>query len=442
MIRLGLRKSEQDRSADAAGARPSPAWLSVLTPPSLLRDREALTVFQGALPEGQSVEFSGPGERPVEQIVDSPFVLSLFVEPVQLDALADRVLDLRRGGRQLMLIVAIRSAQLMSLGHWLNRRIGDKGLSGIRLIVSETLAELVTVLPQRLVPMAEDNVLRMPINPEVERPAYRNFFVFSPEMQALVARIRGCALNGISRIYLLGGPGSGKTSLAYYYHLVRQRGHFVTVNLLAENTGNKESVKSLLCGHVAGAFPGAGARNGAFATAQDGTCFLDEGHGITGPVMEVLMEALDSGQFLPLGSSVKRPVDCAVLFATNRSWAHLQSSVNIDEFTRLGATALQVPELHRREEEIIAVAASTLARLAERCTTWRPPAGLGVEAWQAVRACRWHGNERALVRVMETAFVETASTSGDTLIQRPQIDQAIQMWEPETHHSHALYAGG
>src|SRR3546814_11360831 len=84
--------------------------------------------------------------------------------------------------------------------------------------------------------------LRMPISSEVENSPMRNFYVFSPELQALVARIRAYAANGINRTYLLGGPGSGKTSLSYYYYLTRNRGRFVSVNLAAENRSEERRV--------------------------------------------------------------------------------------------------------------------------------------------------------------------------------------------------------
>jgi len=284
----------------------------------------------------------------------------------------------------------------------------------------------------------EDNVIRMPMTTEVENQSWKNFYVFSSKLQGLVTRVRAFAQNGIHRAYLLGGPGSGKTSLAYYYYLVRNKGRFVSVNLAAENTGDKSSVKSLLCGHVAGAFPGAGARIGAFTQARDGVCFLDESHGVMGPVMEVLMEALDNGQYLPFGAAAKQRLDCALLFATNRSWQHLMDSVNIDEFTRLGAATLQVPELAQREEDMIAVTATTLARLGEGCTSWKAPTGLQDDAWERIRACRWHGNARALVRTLEAAFVDSCSR-GETLIPAHDIDMGISLWEPKDHHSHKIY---
>ena len=153
------------------------------------------------------------------------------------------------------------------------------------------------------------------------------------------------------------------------------------------------------------------------------------------------MEALDSGQYLPYGASAKQQLECAVLYATNRSWNHLQNSVNLDQFTRLGASTLQVPELSRREEEMIAVIATTLAKLSARCSNWVAPTGLSNEAWTIVRECRWHGNIRGLVRVLESAFVDTATLRvGDTLIHAPEIQQGILLWEPKSHHSHQIYA--
>eukprot|EP00456_Euglypha_rotunda_P053703 TRINITY_DN4336_c0_g1_i5.p3 TRINITY_DN4336_c0_g1~~TRINITY_DN4336_c0_g1_i5.p3 ORF type:complete len:159 (-),score=42.90 TRINITY_DN4336_c0_g1_i5:181-657(-) len=156
--------------------------------------------------------------------------------------------------------------------------------------------------------------------------------------------------------------------------------------------------------------------------------------------MEVLMEALDNGQYLPYGASAKQPIHCAILFASNRSWETLQNSVNLDEFTRMGAAILEVPEMHKREEDMIAVLATTLARLGAKCGSWKAPIGLSEGGWKAIRECRWHGNVRSLTRVLEAAFVDTASVGGGDLIQAEEIENGIALWEPKTHHSHKIYA--
>lgn len=435
------KKNDIRRHSDISLAPRAPAPdLLIVASELVIRDRERLTADALQLPAGLRSDVALPSD-PRLVTLESPYVLSLFNNPLDLDALSDKVIAARAAGADTVLIVAINPTQLVALGQWLERRAAAGKLSGTRLLMAPDVDGVARQVAQRMQPVVEENVIRMPVTTEVDNPSYKNFFVFSPELQALVARIRGFASNGISRACLLGGPGSGKTSLAYYYFLQRAKGRFVSVNLAAENTGDKAAIKSLLCGHVSGAFPGAGARTGAFQHARDGVCFLDESHEISGAVMEVLMEALDSAQYLPYGASAKQPLECALVYATNRSWTHLQNSVNLDQFTRLGASTLQVPELARREEDMIAVIGTTLARLSARCSNWVAPTGLSNDAWALIRDCRWHGNIRGLVRVLESAFVDTATNrGGDTLIHGTEITQGILLWEPKTHHSHQIYA--
>jgi transcriptional regulator with AAA-type ATPase domain len=434
MFRMGS-KAEPQNTFD----RRPPAFLTVVGQEVLRSDRDALGLLQRHVPDGKRFEFISPLERPGEPL-NGDYVLSLFADPSQLDAVADKVLEARKKGHSTVLIVAIYTSQLVALGNWLDKRAIEGKLVGTRLMVGGDIAAIARQLPERMKPVTEENVIRMPASQEIENSVYKNFFVFSPELQALVARVRGFARNGVTRAILMGGPGSGKTTLAYYYYLIRGLGQWVSVNLAAENVGDKAAIKSLLCGHVSGAFPGAAARNGALTTARDGVCFMDESHEIAGAVMEVLMEVLDQGQYMPYGASAKRQMECALLYATNRSWQHLQSGVNLDEFTRLGASRLEVPELYKREEDMIAVVAGALARLAKPCQDWKAPSGISLEGWKAMRECRWHGNIRGVIRVLEAAFVDTASMTGDSLIQLPEIERGIEMWEPKTHHSHQIYA--
>jgi len=415
------------------------AFLTAYVAEPLLRQPEALDALHRQMPDGRRCELQ-PASALVGATVESEFTLALFLDPSNLDRLADQVLARRRAGQPATLIVAIGGQQLAALGRWLEQRAATGRLGGLRLMLEDSIDGVARRLAPRLMHTAEDNVIRMPVSSEVENSPMRNFYLFSPQMHALAARMRGFAQNGVHRACLLGGPGSGKTSMAYYYYLVRNLGQFVSVNLLAENTRDKAAIKSLLCGHVAGAFPGSAARTGAFTTARDGVTFIDESHDISGPVMEVLMEALDSSQYLPYGATTKRQLDCAVLFATNRSWTYLQNAVNLDEFTRMGAAVLQMAELNEREEDMIAIVASMLAKLGAKCTTWSAAQGLSAEAWELVRHCRWNGNVRGLIRVLEAAFVDTATGGGGRLIEAREIEAGIALWEPKTHHSYPLYA--
>jgi len=373
---------------------------------------------------------------------ESAVLLALYQPAEVLSQLCEAVTKLRdeRKDGTPVLIIGIAPDQLTEFGGWLHAKAKAGALSGIRLSLNSDPIEIAHEVAHKGVPipMAHTNVIAMPTSTEVESVDYKYFYCISPELRELLAYLDDLATNNISRIYLLGGPGAGKTSLAYYFYLARKQGNFVTCNLTSESTDDKAAMKSLLCGHVSGAFPGAGSRTGAFAHARDGVCFLDESHGVSGSVMEVLMEALDSGQYLPYGASAKQPLNCAVVFASNRNWETLIGSINIDEHARLGATIMHLADLSVRQEDLIAVLAATLNRMRKQSVTWTPPSGISDEAWEAMKACPWHGNTRALMRVAETAYVDCA-TQGGSIIDEVQIRSAMALWEPSDHASHKIY---
>lgn len=425
---FGSRNKEHERQHEA---------LLVHLPPLHAQDtalREALGAA-AALP--LRLVGDNPGER---ELRGAGAVFALGPEPEVLTRLAAAVRAARsaRDDGSPVLVVALAPAQLTAFGAWLAEAAGQDIISGLRLIVAPEPMAAVAQLADKLGPIAGPDVVAMPLSTEIDNAGVKLFYCLSPQLRKLLAQLEALARNNIERVYLLGGPGAGKTSLAYYYYLARARGNFVTVNLTAESTDDKAAMKSLLCGHVAGAFPGAGSRTGAFAHARDGVCFLDESHGVSGSVMEVLMEALDSGQYLPYGASAKQPLKSAVVFASNRTWETLIGQINIDEHARLGAVIIHLADLAVRQEDLIAVLGATLASMAARATTWRAPAGLTDAAWEAVRDCPWRGNTRALMRVTETAFVEAASQDSD-LIERHHIERAMSLWEPAEHASHAIY---
>ena len=338
------------------------------------------------------------------------------------------------------LIVVAKPSELRALGSWLTQHGETEKLQGVRLAVASDLNELPGILATRLTPVKEPNIIRMPVSPEVECKVFKNFFAMSDELRSIVRHMRELAENNIYRVYLLGAPGAGKTTLAYHYYLCRGKGNFVAVNLTAESTGDKESMKSLICGHVPGALPGANSREGALSFAGEGVCFLDESHGVTGVVMQVLMEVLDSGQYLPYGGTKKRSLDCAVIFASNRSWEALREMMNLDEHARLGATLIKLSDLAAREEDLIAVLATTLDNFSKKCTTWKPPTGISPAAWAEYKKCQWRGNTRTLIRVTETACVSWATAgSPDGVVGSEFVKEGLDLWEPATHSTAGMY---
>ncbi|MBW2698123.1 MAG: sigma 54-interacting transcriptional regulator [Deltaproteobacteria bacterium] len=374
-------------------------------------------------------------------------VLSVFDTPARRTELMALILDERkkRGDGTPVLIIALRSEELRELGQWLSERALADQLGGVRLILAANGAGVAEQIEDKLTPIFEPSVLKMPVHTEssVSETGHKLFFCISPELRNLVKFVRELAENKISRLYILGGPGTGKTSIAYYYWLCRGRGRFITINLNAESTSDKISMKSLLCGHVPGTHGTVGTREGALSFARDGVCFLDESHVATGVVMQVLMEVLDGGQYLAYGGTSKKKLECAVLFASNRSWERLRSEMHPDEHARLGAIRVQVPDLVQREEDMIAVLAHGLYAFTDEWTTWTAPDGITPPAWQAIQECRWYGNLRTLIRVVESAAVKFASEGPvGSLLDREAIEAGIALWEPEAHESLEFYPKG
>jgi len=57
-----------------------------------------------------------------------------------------------------------------------------------------------------------------------------------------------------------------------------------------------------------------------------------------------------------------------------------------------------------------------------------------------VRECRRHGNVRAMVRVLESAFVDTTGRGGERLIRTADVAHGISLCKPKAHHIHEIYA--
>src|SRR5205085_8441234 len=121
-----------------------------------------------------------------------------------------------------------------------------------------------------------------------------------------------------STVLVLGETGTGKDVVARSLHAASKRanGPFVPVDCgaIPENLFESE-----LFGHARGAFSGAVSdRKGVFEEADGGTLFLDEIGELPLGMQAKLLRAIETRSVRRIGSNTAKPVDVAIVAATNR----------------------------------------------------------------------------------------------------------------------------
>ncbi|WP_367871089.1 sigma-54-dependent transcriptional regulator [Luteolibacter sp. Populi] len=239
----------------------------------------------------------------------------------------------------------------------------------------------------------------------------------SPRVRELLRRLeKAAALD--STILLTGESGTGKTYFAREIHRLSPRAaeEFITVSCPALP---RELLESELFGHEKGAFTGATAsRAGRFEAASKGTLFLDEIGDLPQELQPKLLNVLQDREFFRVGGNKLFKTGTRVIAATN---VDLRSRVETGSFRedlyyRLNIIELHIPPLRERREDLPAMAAEILKRIASRrsAAEWK----LSEAASAAILGYDWPGNVRQLENVLEraTAFTEDAVLSDKDLL--------------------------
>lgn len=147
-----------------------------------------------------------------------------------------------------------------------------------------------------------------------------------------------------------GESGVGKEHLANYIHKESSRSEkpFIVVNCSAFGD---ELLESRLFGYKKGAFTGANEdRKGILAEANGGTVFLDEIGDITPYMQQVLLRVIQTGEYLPVGSTVVKRADIRFLAATHKNLEKLCKTEKFrwDLYYRLTVVELEIPNLEDR----------------------------------------------------------------------------------------------
>lgn len=261
----------------------------------------------------------------------------------------------------------------------------------------------------------------------------------SAAMNSLLGDIQQVGPTGAS-VLITGETGTGKELIARAIHAASPRAGkpLIRVNCAAIPANLMESE---FFGHEKGAFTGATARReGRFSLADGGTLFLDEVAELPIELQGKLLQALQEGEFEPVGSTRTMKVDVRVIAATNRD---LTAAIKAGQFRedlyyRLNVFPLRVPALRQRGRDIDVLAKTFAARAAQR--VGKSIAPLAEEDLERLRSHNWPGNVRELENVMELAVI-TASDGRvnlDRALPRTGVAAAV---EPVARAAAILTAG-
>ncbi|MEM8819623.1 MAG: RNA repair transcriptional activator RtcR [Pseudomonadota bacterium] len=178
----------------------------------------------------------------------------------------------------------------------------------------------------------------------------------NPAFNALIERIERVASSSDAPLLLLGATGTGKTALAErIYELKlkarRLRGRFVHVNC---GTLRREAGMATLFGNRRGAAGGAPERRGLIREADAGLLFLDEVDALGPDEQTMVLHAVESGKFLPLGSDHEITSRFHLIAGANRDLARLvaDGAFRADLYARLNLWTFRLPRLRERREDI------------------------------------------------------------------------------------------
>lgn len=225
----------------------------------------------------------------------------------------------------------------------------------------------------------------------------------APPIRALREQVRKLARSQ-APVHIHGESGVGKEVVARLIHELSPRSAkpFIAVNCGAIPP---ELVESELFGHRKGAFTGAASdKAGLFQAAAGGTLLLDEIADLPLAVQVKLLRAIQEKAIRPVGAEQETPTDVRLLSATHKNLAHevREGRFRDDLYYRINVIGLEVPALRERRDDVPALAAHLLTRLAQESGTSRPE--LSQAAMHALSKYDFPGNIRELENILARAM--------------------------------------
>ena len=226
-------------------------------------------------------------------------------------------------------------------------------------------------------------------------------------------------------VLIMGENGVGKEIFPRIIHdnSARKTKKYFAVNCGAIPEG---TIDSELFGHEKGAFTGAvEKREGYFSVADGGTLFLDEVGELPLQTQARLLRVLETGEFIPVGSSQVKKTDVRIVAATNVNMDRAISDGKFREdlYYRLNSILITIPPLRERGEDATLLFRKFALDMSEKYKM--PPIRLTEDAKAVLMHYSWPGNIRQLRNVAENMSVTAEEREITAKVLRQYIPEEL-----------------
>ena len=359
-------------------------------------DLAVLEYLRASLSRSYAVNTFSEEQSLLDRLQAGPEPDILLLAPNTTQNYASLLLHLRSRSTQLPVIVLSCSGEPKELEAVI--RLGVRGI----VMKPFTGADIEAAVEEQLALTDRKPVADSP--KEIPLTENNSFVRSSKRMRELEAQASLVARADIP-VLILGESGTGKEVLALYTHKMSARAShtFLKVNCAAVPA---DLLESELFGYEQGAFTGAvKTKPGKFEICTGGTIFLDEIGEMPAILQAKLLQVLQDGTFMRLGSRAPMKVDVRVIAATNINMKEAMANKTFREdlYYRLNGFTLSIPALRNRKEEIPVLADYFMRRAAKRYN--RDPLLFSTPLMHALTDYSWPGNIRELENVINRYLV-------------------------------------